>query len=679
MHYSWVFRGSQVKQTSSIFLEDGNSLVINSANIWDAVGSYQCSAANVAGAIATNILLLPDGKLNPPTDLTIQPPQFPYVYQYNVLWYPPPVQTVGNSSLTFYTVEVLVSEHNQRCVCALHGTILQFLANDYVGGDTLYFRVAANTDRGQSDFVPYNCQDGEYVGIVTPPSPVLNDVPKETKNPDHYMWDVTLNWGTAGCVDEQECNCQYPLSLISQVTVQIRCDGMEVINETHSRGTTSTTVTVPCCTTCNWSVEYKTIGSPKSHGNSSFTTDSLAPAGPATLVSIDRTSSDGKSITAGFTLPANNISCNPTVIHVNYTNSSFSGAVTTQLDGYNPAVREYHIGGVELTSAQCWAEYNISISYDNAAGREDVWSNTLRLRGPLDSDIKGFENISVEKTTSTSITVQWQLLPGTACLIAAGFLTGKVCYYKQEGGDNVCHVTNDHCWQVAEDDLQDSTMKFIDVESYTKYCVIAFVTLDGHNDSNTIINFTSTTAVTKQGKPTAKPQIQRCSIKQNQIQVIWNPLPEPNQNGILTHYQVTATSNGSLPQNHTVLPGSDLLATKLSFNIAFHYVISVSACTVVGCGPPDNCTVPESTTGAPAGTTDAPTDTPRGGGGNSNQVNIMVPVVVVVILAFVVIVAIVAIVANKKCNQCRKHSEHARLFNDEVSTTTNIPSPCEKV
>jgi len=61
MHYSWVFRGSQVKQTSSIFLEDGNTLVINSMNIWDAVGSYQCSAANVAGAIATNILLLPDG------------------------------------------------------------------------------------------------------------------------------------------------------------------------------------------------------------------------------------------------------------------------------------------------------------------------------------------------------------------------------------------------------------------------------------------------------------------------------------------------------------------------------------------------------------------------------------------------------------------------------------------
>ena len=268
----------------------------------------------------------------------------------------------------------------------------------------------------------------------------------------------------------------------------------------------------------------------------------------------------------------------------------------------------------------------------------------LLLSFILLADIKGFENISIKKTTSTSITVQWQLLPGTACLIAAGFLTGKVCYYKQEGEDQVCHVTNDHCRQVAEEDLQDSTMEFIDVESYTKYCVIAFVTLSGHNDSNTIINSTSTTVVTKQDKPTAKPQIQRCSIQQNQIQVIWNPLPKPNQNGILTHYQVTATSNGSLPQNHTVFPGSDLLATELSFNAAFHYVISVSACTIIGCGPPDNCTVPESkqhfnisctthsfpqylgqyslfvpagTTGAPTGTTDAPTDTPRGGGGRS--------------------------------------------------------------
>ena len=65
------------------------------------------------------------------------------------------------SSLTNYTVEVLVSEHNLHCVCALHGTILQFLANDYVG-DTLYFRVAANTDRGQSDFAPYR---REYVPL----------------------------------------------------------------------------------------------------------------------------------------------------------------------------------------------------------------------------------------------------------------------------------------------------------------------------------------------------------------------------------------------------------------------------------------------------------------------------------------------------------------------------------
>ena len=50
-----------------------------------------------------------------------------------------------------------MSGHNKRCVCTIHekdNPILLFLANGFVG-DGLYFRVAANTDRGQSDFTPY--------------------------------------------------------------------------------------------------------------------------------------------------------------------------------------------------------------------------------------------------------------------------------------------------------------------------------------------------------------------------------------------------------------------------------------------------------------------------------------------------------------------------------------------
>ena len=41
--------------------------------------------------------------------------------------------------------------------------------------------------------------------------------------------------------------------------------------------TTSTELIVPCCATCNWSVEYKPNDGdvPSSHGNSSFTTASL--------------------------------------------------------------------------------------------------------------------------------------------------------------------------------------------------------------------------------------------------------------------------------------------------------------------------------------------------------------------------------------------------------------------
>ena len=66
---------------------------------------------------------------------------------------------IGSNSLTSYTVEVLVAGHDTFCSCAIsdkENHKLPFLANDYEG-DWLYFRVAANTERGQSDFVPYGC------------------------------------------------------------------------------------------------------------------------------------------------------------------------------------------------------------------------------------------------------------------------------------------------------------------------------------------------------------------------------------------------------------------------------------------------------------------------------------------------------------------------------------------
>ena len=99
--------------------------------------------------------------------INILPVHPPYVFQYDIQWSPPDTQMIGNNSLTSYTVEVLVVGHDTFCSCAIsdkENHKLPFLANDYED-DWLYFRVAANTERGHSDFVSYGCSQPVQVVV----------------------------------------------------------------------------------------------------------------------------------------------------------------------------------------------------------------------------------------------------------------------------------------------------------------------------------------------------------------------------------------------------------------------------------------------------------------------------------------------------------------------------------
>ena len=206
--------------------------------------------------------------------------------------------------------------------------------------------------------------------------------------------------------------------------------------------------------------------------------------------------------------------------------------------------------------------------------------------------MQGFENLVIEATTSTSITVTWQLPPGMACLIAAGFMAGQVCHYK----DEECRpqpTRSDQCQEV----VKEGSKEFRDLESYTKYCIVAFVQRVGNNGSSAIINSTNITTVTKQDKPSGKPQIQFCISRNNQLHAVWDPPPKTTWNGVLTHYQVNATSDNNPPQNKTVPAGDPEVATSFAYNAALQYRVYVSACTAVGCGPPASSSCANNTKG----------------------------------------------------------------------------------
>lgn len=196
------------------------------------------------------------------------------------------------------------------------------------------------------------------------------------------------------------------------------------------------------------------------------------------------------------------------------------------------------------------------------------------------ADMQGFENLAVD-TTSTSIIVTWQLLPGMACLIAAGFMTGKVCYSK----DEECRpqlTSSSHC----QDVVKEGSEEFRDLDSYTKYCIVAFVQHVGDNGTIAIINSTNITAMTKQDRPSGKPQNLFCFSKNDQLHAVWDSPPKTTWNGVLTQYQVNVTSDNNPPQNRTVPAGPAEVATSFAYNAALQYGIYVSACTAVGCGPP---------------------------------------------------------------------------------------------
>ena len=195
--------------------------------------------------------------------------------------------------------------------------------------------------------------------------------------------------------------------------------------------------------------------------------------------------------------------------------------------------------------------------------------------------MQGFENLAVETTTSTSITVTWQLLPGMACLIAAGFMTGKVCYSK----DEECRpqlTRSSHCQDVAKEGSEE----FRDIDIYTKYCIVAFVQHVRDNGSIAIINSTNVTAMTKQDRPSGKPQNLFCFPKNNQLHAVWDSPPKTTWNGVLTQYQVNITSDNNPPQSRMVPAGDSEVATSFAYNAALQYGVYVSACTAVGCGPP---------------------------------------------------------------------------------------------
>ena len=59
LEYQWLFRGSSVDSFGDLFAVKDGVLTIVASDLWNVIGSYQCSVTNIAGSVSTSVKLLP--------------------------------------------------------------------------------------------------------------------------------------------------------------------------------------------------------------------------------------------------------------------------------------------------------------------------------------------------------------------------------------------------------------------------------------------------------------------------------------------------------------------------------------------------------------------------------------------------------------------------------------------
>ncbi len=203
-------------------------------------------------------------------------------------------------------------------------------------------------------------------------------------------------------------------------------------------------------------------------------------------------------------------------------------------------------------------------------------------------DVKGYASVTPKVVNSTAISVHLEPDEGIDCLLSMGFVSGSVCYAKDECGENyVCS----NCFPLA-DNVHDVT--FADLRPFKSYCFTAEVLYTRVNGTTASIKSNRKCAQTNQGVPSERPlDMEAGTVKDGDIEYIiitWKPPSIETRNGILTQYSITVAISNGTKINHRS-SNTTLTWKTPPIQPYLKCEVTVSACTSVGCGPAANRTI----------------------------------------------------------------------------------------
>ena len=162
-----------------------------------------------------------------------------------------------------------------------------------------------------------------------------------------------------------------------------------------------------------------------------------------------------------------------------------------------------------------------------------------------------------------------------ACLISTGFISGKICCSKMEA---TCGSTEkEECYPAVN---SSGAHTFYKLKPYQNYCLTAVI------ENGSFFKVSSKNVSTSQSVPGCPPA--SLSVTYNEsVTIEWDPPPRECLNGDLKNYTITIKVTGDGGTSTKTLVTNENEYAIPEYNSTLDYEVSVSACTSVGCGPPN--------------------------------------------------------------------------------------------
>lgn len=216
---------------------------------------------------------------------------------------------------------------------------------------------------------------------------------------------------------------------------------------------------------------------------------------------------------------------------------------------------------------------------------------------PLSGDL-AFSNLSIDSSSSYSVTLRYELTHGLVCLLktrpASTDSEAKICMQEAKGPNKYCSISESaicrdfdlpHDYRSVESFVGtwDSPIK---LSGDTPYIFTTFVSYGN------LVNCTSVQVRTREGIPSGPPENVSFSVGQERTMLLltWLPPPTAKRNGNISHYQVLFWNKSADSSPREVIVNGSQLEYMEEYDSSWDYSYAIAACTSRGCGPSYNDT-----------------------------------------------------------------------------------------